>query len=153
MLTKIRGRFTAVSGTIILADDPTESTLEVNIDMGSVSSGDEARDDHLRSADFFDAENHPTATFRSTRITRTGTSGTVTGDLTIKGVTKPVTLQVEYLGHVRDPWDGDRAIFSAYGTLNREDWGLTWNMILDNGGLVASKEIRIEIEIEAVRKP
>jgi polyisoprenoid-binding protein YceI len=68
-------------------------------------------------------------------------------------VTKPVTLQVEYLGHVRDPWGGDRAIFSAHGTLNREDWGLTWNMLLDNGGLVISKEIRLEVEVEAVRKP
>ncbi|MGH9286825.1 MAG: YceI family protein [Acidimicrobiales bacterium] len=153
MLTKIRGLFTGVSGTIILADDLTESTLEVDIDMGSVSSGDHARDDHLRSADFFDVENHPTATLRSTRVTRTGAGGTVTGDLTIRGVTKPVTLQVEYLGHVRDPWGGDRAIFSAHATLNREDWGLTWNMILDNGGLVVSKEIRLEIDLEAVRKP
>jgi polyisoprenoid-binding protein YceI len=153
MLTKIRGRFTGVSGTIILADDLTQSTLEVDIDMSSVSSGDRARDDHLRSADLFDVKNHPTATLRSTRVNRTGTSGTVTGDLTIRGVTKPVTLQVEYLGHVRDPWGGDRAIFSAHGTLNREDWGLTWNMILDNGGLLVSKEIRLEIDLEAVRKP
>lgn len=151
MLTKIRGRFTRVSGTVILADDLTESTLEVRIDTGSLSSGDQARDDHLRSADFFDVENHPTATFRSSRVTRTGTTGTVTGDLTIRGVTKPVTLQVEYLGHVRDPWGGHRAVFSAHGTLNREDWGLTWNMILDNGGLVVSKEIRLEIDVEAVR--
>jgi polyisoprenoid-binding protein YceI len=153
MLTKVRGRFTGVSGAIVLADDLTESTLEVDIDMRSVTSGDQTRDDHLRSADFFDVENHPTATLRSTSVTRTGSAGTVTGDLTIKGVTKPVTLEVEYLGHVRDPWGGDRAVFSAHGTLDREDWGLTWNMILDNGGLVVSKEIRLEVEVEAVRKP
>jgi polyisoprenoid-binding protein YceI len=153
MLTKIRGRFTGVSGLIILSDDPIESTVEVRIDVGSVSSGDQTRDNHLRSADLFDVGNHATATFRSSRITRTGTSGTVTGDLTIRGVTKPVTLQFEYIGHVRDPWGDHRAIFSAHGTLNREDWGLTWNMILDNGGLVVSKEIRLEIDVEAVRKP
>ncbi|HKA84974.1 MAG TPA: YceI family protein [Acidimicrobiales bacterium] len=153
MLTKVRGRFTGVSGAIALADDLTESALEVEIDTGSVSSGDQTRDDHLRSADFFDVENHPRATFRSTSVTRTGNAGTVTGDLTIKGVTRPITLQVEYLGHVQDPWGGHRAVFSARGTLNREDWGLTWNMVLDNGGLVVSKEIRLEIEVEAVRRP
>jgi polyisoprenoid-binding protein YceI len=153
MLTKVRGRFTGVSGTIAIADDLSESTLDVSIDMASVSSGDQARDDHLRSPDFFDVENHPTATFRSTGVTRTGGTGTITGDLTIKGLTKPFTLQVEYLGHVRDPWGGDRAIFSAHGTLNREDWELTWNMILDNGGLLVSKEIRLEIDVEAVHKP
>jgi polyisoprenoid-binding protein YceI len=151
MLAKVRGRFTGVSGAIAVADDPTESRLEVTIDMASVDSGDRARDDHLRSADFFDVENHPVATFRSTAITRSGTSGTVTGDLAIKDVTRPVTLQVEYLGHVRDPWGADRAVFSAHATLDREDWGLTWNMVLESGGLVVSKEIRLEIEVEAVR--
>jgi polyisoprenoid-binding protein YceI len=151
MLAKVRGRFTGVSGAIAVADDPTESRLDVTIDMASVDSGDRARDDHLRSADFFDVENHPVATFRSTAITRSGTSGTVTGDLTIRDVTRPLTLQVEYLGHVRDPWGADRAVFSAHATLNREDWGLTWNMVLESGGLVVSKEIRLEIEVEAVR--
>jgi polyisoprenoid-binding protein YceI len=153
MLTKVRGRFTGVSGHISVADDPTESNLEVTIHMASVSSGDEARDDHLRSADFFDVDNHPTASFRSTGVDWSGTSGSVIGDLTIKDVTKPVALQVEYLGHVRDPWGGDRAVFSAHATLDREDWALTWNMILDTGGLVVSKEIRLEVEVEAVRKP
>jgi polyisoprenoid-binding protein YceI len=152
MLTKVRGRFINVSGAIAVAEDPTGSRLEVTIDMASVDSGDHARDHHLRSADFFDVENHPVARFRSTAITRTGTSGTITGDLTIKNVTRPVTLEVEYLGHVRDPWGADRAAFSAHTTLNREDWGLTWNMILESGGLVVSKEIRLELEVTAVRK-
>lgn len=152
MLTKVRGRFTRVSGAIAVAQDPTASRLEVTIDMASVDSGDRARDDHLRSPDFFDVEKHPLAGFRSTAITRTGTSGTLTGDLTIKDVTRPVTLQVEYLGHARDPWGSDRAVFSAHATLNPEDWGLTWNMVLDSGGLVVSKEIRLEIEVEAVHK-
>jgi polyisoprenoid-binding protein YceI len=153
MLTKVRGRFTGVSGAIVLADDLTESRLEVDIDMRSVTSGDQTRDDHLRSADFFDVENHPTARFSSTRVDWSGASGSVTGNLTVKDVTKPLTLQVQYVGHVRDPWGSDRAVFSAGATLNREDWGLTWNMLLDNGGLVVSKEIRLEIEVEAVRMP
>ena len=151
MLSKVRGRFVGVSGAVAVADDPAASRLTVTIDMASVDSGDRARDDHLRSADFFDVEHHPVATFRSTAIARRGTRGTVTGDLTLKDVTRPVTLEVEYLGHARDPWGGDRAAFSAHATLNREDWGLTWNMLLDGGGLVVSKEIRLEIELEAVR--
>jgi polyisoprenoid-binding protein YceI len=153
MLTKVRGRFTGVSGTIVVGDEPAASRLDVTIDMGSVTSGDQARDDHLRSADFFDVDNHPTATFRSTAVAWEGTTGSVTGDLTIRDVTRPLTLRVEYLGHVRDPWGGDRAVFSAQATVNREDWGLTWNMLLDNGGLVVSREIRLEFEVEAVRTP
>jgi polyisoprenoid-binding protein YceI len=153
MLTKVRGRFTGVTGTVTVAEEPVESSLDVTIDMASVSSGDQARDDHLRSADFFDVDNHPTARFRSTAITRTGdTTGTITGDLTIKGVSRPVTLAAKYVGHATDPWGNDRAVFSAHGTLNREDWGLTWNMLLDSGGLMVSKEIRIEVEVEAIRQ-
>lgn len=153
MLTKVRGRFTGVSGTIVVAEDPGESTAEIIIDMASVESGSQARDDHLRSADFFDAAHHPSATFSGRATDWQGTRGLLTGELTIRGVTRPLTLQAEYLGHVADPWGGHRAIFTADGTLNREDWGLTWNMPLDNGGLLASKEIRIEIEAEAVFQP
>jgi polyisoprenoid-binding protein YceI len=152
MLTKVRGRFTGVSGYIVVADDPAESTVDVTIDTASVNSGDRTRDDHLRSGDFLDVEKYDTATFHSTRVTWNGTTGTVAGDLTIKDVSKPVTLTVDYLGHVRDPWGGDRAVFSAHGNLNREDWGLTWNMVLDSGGLLVSKEIRLEIEVEALRR-
>jgi polyisoprenoid-binding protein YceI len=153
MLTKVRGRFTGVTGTITVAEDPGESTVEVTIDMASVESGSQARDDHLRSADFFDAARHPVATF-SGRATRwQGSRGLVAGELTIRGVTRPVNLTAEYLGHVADPWGGQRAIFTAEGTLDREDWGLTWNMPLDGGGLLVSRDIRIEIEAEAVLVP
>ena len=150
LLTKVRGRFTGVTGAIVVAEDPGESTAEITIVVASVDSGSQARDDHLRSADFFDAACHPTATFSGHAADWQGTRGTLAGDLTIRGVTRPVTLQAEYLGHVTDPWCGQRAIFTAEGTLNRDDWGLTWNMPLDNGGLLVSKEIRIEIEAEAV---
>jgi polyisoprenoid-binding protein YceI len=152
-LTKVRGRFTGVSGDVLVADDVAQSSVTVDIDMATVSSGDTARDDHLRSADFFDAEAHPTATFRSTGLVPHGAGGTLTGELTIKRVTRPVTLDVGYLGHARDPWDNDRAVFSASATINREDWDLTWNMVLDAGGLLVSKEIRLEIEVELIRQP
>jgi polyisoprenoid-binding protein YceI len=152
-LTKVRGRFTGVSGDAMIGDDVAASSVSVTIDMASVASGDQTRDDHLRSGDFFDVEQHPTATFRSTGVVADGASATLVGDLTIKGITRAVTLNVDYLGHARDPWDNDRAVFSASATINREDWGLTWNMLLEAGGLLVSKEIRLEIEVELIRQP
>ena len=151
-LTKVRGRFTGVSGDVTFGDNLSGSTVTVEIDMTSVSSGDQSRDAHLRSGDFFDVEHHPTATFRSTGLTVEGTTATLVGELTVKKITRPVTLAVEYLGHARDPWNNDRAVFSASGTINREDWGLRWNMLLDGGGLLVSKEIRLEIDAEFVRQ-
>lgn len=151
-LTKVRGRFTGVSGFAVIADDPADSSLTVTIDMASVNSGDQARDGHLRSADFFDVEHHPTATFVANQVDRIGSSASVVGELEIRGVARPVTLTIDYLGHATDPWGNDRASFSASATINREDWGLTWNMLLDTGGLVVSKEIRLEIEVELIRQ-
>lgn len=151
MLTKVRGRFTGVDATVTIADDPERSAVTASIDMGSVSSGDEARDDHLRSADFFDVERWPRATFRSIAVGWDGTRGTVTGLLSIKGVERYVTLDVEYLGYVRDPWDNDRIVFDATANINREDWGLTWNMVLESGGLLVSKDITLELHVELVR--
>jgi polyisoprenoid-binding protein YceI len=153
MLTKVRGRFTGVSGAIVVAEEPGESTAEVTIDMASVDSGSQARDDHLRSPDFFDTGRHPTATFSGRATGWQGTRGVLAGELTIRGITRPVTLHVEYLGHAADPWGGHRAIFTASGTLNREDWGLTWNQVLEGGGLLVSTQIRIEIELETVLQP
>jgi polyisoprenoid-binding protein YceI len=153
MLTKVRGRFTGVTGAIEVAQDPGESTAEVTIDMASVDSGSQARDDHLRSGDFFDAARHPTATFTGHATGWQGTRGLLTGELTIRGITRPVILHAEYLGQVTDPWGGQRAIFTAEGTLNREDWDLTWNMPLEGGGLLVSREIRIEISTETVLQP
>jgi polyisoprenoid-binding protein YceI len=150
-LTKVRGRFTDVEGSVTVGERPDSSDVKVVIGMASVSSGDTARDDHLRSEDFFDVVNHPQATFRSTGVVTTGAEGRITGDLTIKGITRPVTLAAEYVGHATDPWGADRAVFSAAATINREDWDLTWNMVLEAGGLLVSKEIRLEIEVELVR--
>lgn len=153
MLTKVRGRFTGLSGVIEVAEEPGDSTAEITIDMASVESGNQARDEHLRSADFFDVEHYPTATFSARASGWQGTRGALTGELTLCGVTRPVTLHAEYLGYTADPWGGHRAVFSAAGTIDREDWGLTWNLPLDGGGLVVSREIRIEIELEAVLQP
>ncbi len=153
MLTRVRGRFLDVEGVIEIGAEPDDSAVTVEIDMGSVSSGDQARDDHLRSADFFDIERHPQATFTSSTVAWDGKRGTIDGTLTIKGVSRPVVLEVEYLGHVADPWGNDRAAFSAQGRINREDWGLTWNMLLETGGVVVSKEIEIDIQAEFVLEP
>ena len=153
MLTKVRGRFTGLTGVIEVAEAPGDTTTQVTIDMASVESGNEARDEHLRSADFFDAARHPTATFSARAADWQGTRGVLAGELTLRGITRPVTLHAEYLGYTADPWGGHRAVFSAAGTINREDWGLIWNLPLDGGGLLVSKEIRIEIELEAVLQP
>ena len=153
MLTKVRGRFTGLSGVIEVAEASGDSTVAVTIDMTSVESGNDARDEHLRSADFFDVAHHPTATFSARAAHWQGTRGELAGELTIRGVTRPVTVQAEYLGYTADPWGGHRAVFTAAGTIDREDWGLTWNQPLAGGGLLVSKEIRIEIELEAVLQP
>lgn len=153
MLTKVRGRFTDVDATVVIAPSPIDSTVEATIGMASVDSGDPTRDDHLRSADFFDVGNWPHARYRSTDVTWKGSRGTMTGDLTIRDVTHPLTLDIEFHGAIRDPWDNDRAVFSAQGVIDREDWGLTWNMALEAGGLLVSKEIHLEIHVELIRQP
>ena len=154
VFTKVRGRFTGVSGAVTVADDPNASSVEITLDAASITTGTPDRDAHLKSADFFDVESYPEITFRSTSVGWKGHEGTVTGDLTVRGVSKPITLDVDLTGVVTDPWGGDRAVFSASGEVDREDWGLTWNMALESGGVLVSKKIRFEIETELVlQKP
>jgi polyisoprenoid-binding protein YceI len=150
MVTKVRGRFTDVAGTVTVAEDMGDSQVDVVIGMASVESGNAARDEHLRSAELFDVEQFPQATFRSVDVEWDGSRGVVHGDLTIHGVTRRVPLEVVFEGHARDPWGGERAIFSAQTRINREDFGITWNMALETGGLLVSKEITISIDIETV---
>ena len=150
-LSKVRGRFTGVEGTVEIAEDITQSRVEIWIDVASVDSGAHDRDASLRSENYFDVANHAEATFRSTDIRADGSNGTITGDLTIKGVARPVTLDVEYLGHARDPWGNDRVAFSAAATIKREDWGLALPMAMDGDGILVSKEIRLEIQTELIR--
>src|SRR6478609_4205064 len=129
MVSKVHGRFTKWSGMLELDDaDPSKSRVEVTIDAASVDTKEEKRDAHLRSADFFDVEKFPQLTFRSTKVAKTGDEYKVTGDLTIHGVTKPVVLEVEGGGEVKDPWGGTRTGFSAKTAISRKDFGLEWNV-------------------------
>jgi polyisoprenoid-binding protein YceI len=154
MVAKVRGQFGTVSGEITIADDPLASSVQADIDVASVDTRDEARDGHLRSPDFFHVDEHPTMTYRSTAVTRAGKGRfTVAGDLTVKGVTKPVELEVTYEGAGRDPWGNERIGVSATGEIDREAFGLTWNQTLETGGVLVGKAIRIEIEAEAIRQP
>jgi polyisoprenoid-binding protein YceI len=152
MVAKVRGSFTDFSGTIEIGDSPEASSVAVEIQVASVSTRDAQRDGHLTSADFFDAENHPTITFRSTAVRDQGKNRyAVDGELTVLGTTKPVTLELTYQGTARDPWGNDKAVFSAETEIDREDWGLNWNQALETGGVLVGKKAKIEIEVEAVK--
>lgn len=150
MITKVRGRFTDVTGTVAVAEQLNDSSVNVSINMASIQSGSEVRDAHIRSAELFDVDQFPTASFHSTTVDWRGTRGTVHGELTIHGVTRQVPLEVSFEGYVRDPSGGDRGIFSARTKVNREDFDITWNVALEAGGVLVSKEIQIEIELETV---
>lgn len=152
MVAKIRGRFADFGGTIVIGEAPEDSSLAVTIQAASIDTREPQRDEHLRSPDFLDVESFPTLDFRTTAVEPAGAHWKVTGDLTIHGVTRPVVLDVEFVGVTADPWGGQRAVFSAGAEINREDFGLTWNQALETGGVVVGKTIRIEIEVEAVRQ-
>lgn len=152
MISKVRGRFADVDATVEIGERVEDSEVEATIQMASVDTGDTPRDDHLRSGDFLDVDRHPTVTFQSTNLTWNGHSGVLTGDLTLRGVSRPVDLEVDFLGAVVDPWDNQRAMFDAHGRINREDWDITWNQVLESGGMVVSKEIDLEFHVELVRQ-
>jgi polyisoprenoid-binding protein YceI len=150
-VSKVRGRFSTFEGTLDLAENPADSKISVTIQAGSVDTRDENRDNHLRTNDFFDVENHPTWTFVSTSITAEGgTDFKVVGDLTIRGVTKSVTLDASLEGVVKDPYGNHRVGFSASTTINREDFGVAFGAVMEAGGLVVAKKVDIQIEAEAV---
>ena len=151
MVSKVRGRFSEFEGAITIADAPLDSSVEVTLQATSIDSRSEDRDGHLRSPDFLDVEQFPTLEFRSTAVRHIGGDDfEVDGDLTIKGVSRPVTLAMELEGVARDPWGGHRMAFSAETEIDREDWGLTWNVALETGGVLVSKKVKLEIEGEAV---
>lgn len=151
MVSKVRGHFELFDGEIVIADDLSDSTIEVTIDPTSITTGAADRDDHLRSADFFEVQTHPEMKFVSTEIIRNGDDWRVTGDLTIRDTTRPVSLEVTHEGTATDPWGKDHVGFSARATINREDWGITWNAPLEGGGWLVSKEISLDIEGQLVR--
>jgi len=149
MVSKVRGKFATFGGTIVIAEDPTASTLEASVDMASVDTGDAGRDEHLRTSDFFDIQTHPTMTFTSTSITASGGDYELAGNLTIRGVTKPVTFELELGGVGTDPWGNTRAGFTATTTINRKDWGLEYNAVLEGGGVLIGEKVTIELDVEA----
>jgi len=151
MVTKVRGQFNDFSGTAhVDTATPANSKVDLTIQAASVDTGVADRDGHLLSADFFGAEENPTITFTSTDVTRDGTDWTITGDLTIKGTTKSVSIDFEEVGTARDPFGNLRLGFEGSTTINRTDWGLSFNAVLDTGGVLVSEKVKLEFDISAI---
>lgn len=153
MVTTVKGRFEKVSGTVHFdPQNPAASSVEAVIEAASINTGVHDRDNHLRSADFFDVAKYPQITFKSTNIQITGDNeGKITGDLTIHGITRPVTLEVEYFGENVNPYGHTVIGFSAATKINREDFDLTWNVALETGGVLVGKDIKISLDVEAIK--
>ncbi len=153
MVTKVRGEFDDFEATAHLdGDDPTRSSVNLTIQAKSINTRNEQRDNHLRSNDFLDMENHPTITFTSTGVEPVDeTTFKVTGDLTIRGVTKPVTVDFELTGTENDPWGNFRVGFEGKVTINRKDWGVSWNAALESGGVLVSEKVTLEFDVAAIR--
>jgi polyisoprenoid-binding protein YceI len=153
VVSKTRGRFAKFSGT--LQFDPKElskGSVNVEIDPSSIDTGDAQRDGHLKSGDFFEIEKFPKATFKSTQVVEKGEGKLqIVGDLTVRGVTKPVTLEASYEGSGKDPWGGERAGFSATTSINRTDFGMIFNKALDTGGLLVGEKVELQLEVEAIK--
>jgi polyisoprenoid-binding protein YceI len=152
MVSKVRGSFEDFDGTIVIGETPEQSSVEATISLASVNTGDAKRDEHLRSGEFFDVEKNPSMTFKSRAVRPDGDTYKVDGDLTILGVTKPVTLDVEFNGLGQDPWGGTRAGFSATAEISRKDFGLEWNVALESGVVLVGDKVKIELEIQAVQQ-
>lgn len=151
IMSKVRGKFDTFEGTLVTADDVSASTVNVSVDLSSINTGTAGRDDHLRSADFFEVETHPKMTFASTGVVQKDDSNfVVAGDLTIKGVSKPVELDVEFFGEGKDPWGGTRVGVEATTEISRKEFGIDFNMPLDGGKVVIGDKIAIHINAEAV---
>jgi polyisoprenoid-binding protein YceI len=150
-VARVRGRFSEFSGAAVIADDPASSSIEVSIEAGSIDTRQPARDEHLRSGDFLDVAAHPQLTFRSLGVSGYASTWQITGELTVRGVTREVVLDASYDGFMTDP-DGDvRAFFTATTEIDREAFGLTWNQALESGGVLVGKRIHIELDVELVR--
>jgi polyisoprenoid-binding protein YceI len=152
MVTTVRGQFADFTGTAhIDTVNPAASTVALTIQTASIDTGVADRDGHLKSGDFFDAEANPEITFVSTKVERDGDTWGVTGDLTIKGVSKPVTIDFESTGSARDPFGNLRVGFEGATSINRKDWGLSWNAALETGGVLVSEKIKLEFDVSAIR--
>ena len=152
MVTTVRGYFPSFEGTAkIDGDNPANSSVHLEMDASSVSTGSADRDAHLTSADFFDVENFPTWTFNSTNVERDGDDWSLTGDLSIKGVTRPVTIDFEQVGSAQDPFGNVRVGFEGTAVINRKDFGLTWNAGLETGGVLVSDKIKLQLDVSAIK--
>ena len=152
MVTTVRGQFQDFEGTAkVDAENPAASSVSLTIRPASISTGSADRDGHLQSGDFFDVESNPEITFVSTKVERDGAEWTITGDLTIKGVTKPVTIPFEETGTAVDPFGNTRVGFEGATTINRKDWDLTWNAALETGGVLVSEKIKLELDVSAIK--
>jgi polyisoprenoid-binding protein YceI len=148
MISKVRGTFGVKSATLTAPENPLEATDEATVDVASIDTKDEGRDNHLRSADFFDTETYPTMEFRSTGVRIENGDFLVDGNLTIKDVTKPVTFDFDFGGFGTDPWGNYKAGATAKAVINREDFGLTWNAALETGGVLVGKDVTIELDLQ-----
>jgi polyisoprenoid-binding protein YceI len=153
MISKVRGTFETFDVTVVTAENPAESSIEATIDIASVNTKNEARDGHLRTGDFFLVEEHPTATFRSTTFDRNGEEFTMTGDLTLRGVTKPITINGEFGGIATDDYGQTKAAAVASTTINRHDFGVSWNAALEAGGMTLGDDVTLDLEITVVLQP
>ncbi|MFB4301239.1 YceI family protein [Actinomadura sp. NTSP31] len=151
LMTKVRGSFTEFSGAVQIADDLAGSSATAEIKMASIDTRNADRDAHVRQADVLDVENHPTMTFNATGVRTEGGEYYLDGDLTIRGITRPVSLTVEFNGVAEDPWGGTRAGFSAGTTINRKDWGIEFNVPLKGEGALLGDKVDLQLEIQAVR--
>ncbi|WP_270887298.1 YceI family protein [Pedococcus sp. 5OH_020] len=147
MVTKVRGSFKEFEGTVKVGDAIADSQVTATAQIASIETGSADRDAHLKSADFFDAENNPTMSFVSTEVTE----DSLTGNLTIKGITKPVTFDLEFTGLATDPWGNQKAGFEATTEINRKDWGLEWNVALEGGGVLVSEKIKLNLDIQLTK--
>jgi polyisoprenoid-binding protein YceI len=150
MVSKVRGKFTTFSGDVVTGDSPLDSSVTATIDLSSIDTGNPDRDNHIRSADFFDVDKHKTMTFKSTGVRQDGEEYVLDGELTLRSVTKPISLRLELGGFGPDPYGGTRAGFTAFGQLKRSDFGVDFNAVLETGGVVVGDKVDILLEIEAV---
>ena len=150
MVSKVKGNFETFEGVITIAENPLESSVTAEVDLDSINTRDEQRDGHLKSADFFEVESHPKLTFTSTSVEPKGSHFAVTGDLTIKGTTKSVVLDLEFNGVHPDPWGGTRSGFSAETEISRKEFGIDFEIPMDGGGVVVGDKIKVVLEVEAV---
>jgi len=155
MITKVRGSFEKLDGTVELDEQhPENARVEIQVETASINTRDVQRDTHLRSGDFFNVEQYPLMTFKSKRVERFGEDrARLIGDLTIRDVTREITLDVEYNGMLKNPWGMTSAGFTATSKLNRKDWGLTWNVALETGGVLVGEEVDMTIELELIQVP